>query len=40
MIKSYELLNKDRFIASFHIEGEGILETIVIDNFDTTQPFI
>lgn len=38
--KYYQLLNKDRIIAKFHIDGEGIFERIVVDYFDDRQPFI
>lgn len=42
-VKQYQLLNKDFIIANFHIEGHiegtGILENIVIDNFNSNQHF-
>lgn len=38
-MKFYHLMNKDNTMARFHIDGEGLFETVIVDYYDKNQPF-
>lgn len=33
VVKFYHLMNKDNTMARFHIDGEGLFETVIVDYY-------